>query len=153
MDEHIQLFEGECIEFENDFIDENLNNLSWFCQKHINYAIREAADLLDIEYGLTRNSSEKNQLNINNQALQKRKLKHKYAKQPLFFRSFVYFLYRYIANGAFLEGSAGFVWTFMQGWWYRTLVDAKVMEIKNKCKDNKIEIIDYLANEYNIHFE
>ncbi len=153
MDEHIQLLEGEYIDLKNDFIDENLNNLSWFCQKHINYAIREAADLLDIEYQLNGSVKEKNQLNISQQALQKRRLKHKYAKQPLFIRSFAYFLYRYIGKGAFLEGSVGFIWTFMQCWWYRTLVDAKVMEIKNKCKDDKNKIIYYLANEYNIHFE
>ena len=29
MDEHIQLLEGEAVEFDNDFCDHNLNNLSW----------------------------------------------------------------------------------------------------------------------------
>ena len=113
MDEHIELLEGECAEFEHDFVDENLNNLSWFCQKHINYAIREAASLLDIEYDLTGKNSEIDHLHISEQALQKRKLKHKYAKQPLFLRSFAYFIYRYIIKGAFLEGKTGFIWTFM----------------------------------------
>lgn len=150
MDEHIELFEGECAEFKNDFVDENLNNLSWFCQKHINYAIREAADLLDIEYNLTENYKKNNTLHINKQALQKRKLKYKYAKQPLFVRSFAYFIYRYIIKGAFLEGKTGFIWTFMQGWWYRTLVDVKIFEIKRKCKDDKEEIIRYLQEEYNV---
>ena len=150
MDEHIELLEGECAEFENDFVDENLNNLSWFCQKHINYAIREAASLLDIEYNLTGNNYDTTNLHISEQALQKRKLKYRYAKQPLFFRSFAYFIYRYIVKGAFLEGKTGFIWTFMQGWWYRTLVDVKIYEIKRKCKDNKEEMINYLAEEYNI---
>ena len=30
----------------------NLNDLAWWTQKHLGYAIREAADMLDIEYGL-----------------------------------------------------------------------------------------------------
>ena len=34
MDEHIQLTEGRAVEFEHDFCDHNLNNLSWFCHKH-----------------------------------------------------------------------------------------------------------------------
>ena len=53
MDEHIQLNEGCSVEFEHDFCDHNLNDLTWFCHKHVNYAIREAVDLLDIELGLT----------------------------------------------------------------------------------------------------
>ena len=89
-------------------------------------------------------------MHISEQALQKRKLKYKYAKQPLFVRSFAYFIYRYIIKGAFLEGKTGFIWTFMQGWWYRTLVDVKIYEVKRKCKDNKEEIIRYLQEEYNI---
>lgn len=149
MDEHIELLEGVCTEFKYDFVDENLNNLSWFCQKHINYAIREAASLLDIEYDLTGNYQKIDNLHISEQALQKRKLKHKYAKQPLFVRSFAYFIYRYFIKGAFLEGKTGFIWTFMQGWWYRTLVDVKVYEVKRKCS-NKEEIIQYLKEEYNI---
>ena len=53
MDEHIQLTEGKSIEFVHEFADDNLNNLSWWSQKHIGYAIREAVDMLDIELDLT----------------------------------------------------------------------------------------------------
>ena len=109
MDEHIQLLEGKNVDFENDFIDENLNNLSWFCQKHINYAIREAADLLDIEYDLTGINTINHDLNINDQAEQKRKMKYKYARSPLFIRSFCYFIYRYVFKRAFLDGKVGFI--------------------------------------------
>lgn len=35
MDEHIILKDGKELEFENDFCDHNLNNLSWFCKKHV----------------------------------------------------------------------------------------------------------------------
>lgn len=53
MDEHIQLTRGRMIELNGEFADDNLNNLSWWAHKHVNYAIREAVDLLDIEYDLT----------------------------------------------------------------------------------------------------
>lgn len=150
MDEHIQLNNGGIAELENDFCDHNLNNISWFCHKHINYAIREAAELLDFEFGLTQKISIDNNNQISSQAIAKRKAKYKYAKQPLFFRSFAYFCYRYFFKGAFWEGREGFLWSFIQGWWYRTLVDAKIYEIKWKCGNNPTRIKLLLQDEYNI---
>ena len=88
MDEHIQLTEGCAVEFEHDFCDHNLNDLSWFCQKHVNYAIREAVDLLDIELDLTGTAEMDENKNISRQAQAKRMKKHKYVRQPLCWRSF-----------------------------------------------------------------
>ena len=153
MDEHIQLLEGHAIEFENDFCDHNLNNLSWFCHKHVDYAIREAVDLLDIELDLTGVAATDDGKHISKQAEQKRARKHSYAKKPLFWRSFSYFCYRYFLKGACLEGKEGFLWTFIQGWWYRTLVDAKVYEIKKACGEDKAKIKTYLKANYNIDME
>ena len=150
MDEHIQLNEGHAVEFKHDFCDHNLNNLSWFCHKHVNYAIREAVDLLDIELDLTGAAETDNGKEISPQALAKRMKKHKYARQPLFWRSFAYFCFRYFLKGACLDGKVGFIWTFLQGWWYRMLVDAKVYEIKHHCGINKNEIISYIHDEYHI---
>ena len=150
MDEHIQLTEGRDVEFEHDFCDHNLNNLSWFCHKHVNYAIREAVDLLDIELDLTGAAESDNGKEISPQALAKRMKKHKYARQPLFWRSFAYFCYRYFLKGACLDGKVGFIWTFLQGWWYRTLVDAKVYEIKRQCGNDKEKIKALLRKEYGI---
>lgn len=150
MDEHIQLTEGRAVEFEHDFCDHNLNDLSWFCHKHVNYAIREAVDLLDIELDLTGAAETDGERNISKQALAKRMKKHKYAKQPLFWRSFAYFCYRYFVKGACLDGKVGFIWTFLQGWWYRTLVDAKIFEVKKACGNDKKKILCYLKEKYNI---
>ena len=150
MDEHIQLTEGHAIEFEHDFCDHNLNNLSWFCHKHVNYAIREAVDLLDIELDLTGVAESDANKEISKQALGKRMKKHKYVKQPLFWRAFAYFCYRYFLKGACLDGKIGFIWTFIQGWWYRTLVDAKIFEIKRACGNDKEKIRQHLKTVYGI---
>ena len=150
MDEHIQLLEGRAIEFENDFCDHNLNNISWFCHKHVDYAIREAVDLLDIEFDLTGAAATDEGKQISKQAEKKRLRKHRYAKQPLFWRSFAYFCYRFFLKGACLEGKEGFLWTFIQGWWYRTLVDAKVYEIKKACGCDKEKIKIYIKDNYNL---
>ena len=150
MDEHIQLLEGKGVEMEHDFVDHNLNNISWWANKHVGYSIREAVDLLDIEFNLTGSAVTDEGKNINEQAQSKRMKKHKYAKQPLFWRSFAYFCYRYFFKMAFLEGKEGFLWTFMQGWWYRTLVDAKIFEIKKACGNDPEKIKQYLKAEYRI---
>lgn len=151
MDEHIQLTEGRAVEFEHDFCDHNLNNLSWFCHKHVNYAIREAVDLLDIELNLTGAAGSDENKQISKQAQKKRMKKHQYVKQPLFWRAFVYFCYRYFLKGACLDGKEGFLWTFLQGWWYRTLVDAKVFEIKKVCGKDKEKIRLHLKTVYGIN--
>ncbi len=151
MDEHIQLTEGRTVEFEHDFCDHNLNNLSWFCHKHVNYAIREAVDLLDIELDLTGAAESDENKQISAQAQEKRMKKHQYAKQPLFWRAFAYFCYRYFVKGACLDGKEGFLWTFLQGWWYRTLVDAKVFEIKRACGNDKEKIRQHLKMVYGIN--
>ncbi len=150
MDEHIQLLEGRSVDFTNEFADDNLNNLSWWTQKHIGYAIREAVDLLDMEFDLTGSANEDNNKEISEQAKAKRMAKHKYARQPLFWRSFAYFCYRYFFRLGFLEGKEGFLWHFLQGWWYRTLVDAKIFEIKKACGSDKEKIKAYLKSEYGI---
>lgn len=151
MDEHIQLTEGRAVEFEHDFCDHNLNNLSWFCHKHVNYAIREAVDLLDIELDLTGAAESDENKQISKQAQKKRMKKHQYVKQPLFWRAFAYFCYRYFLKGACLDGKEGFLWTFLQGWWYRTLVDAKVFEIKRACGNDKEKIRQHLKMVYGIN--
>jgi glycosyltransferase involved in cell wall biosynthesis len=147
MDEHIQLLEGDLLEFENDFVDHNLHDISWWTEKHVGYAIREAVDLLDMEFGFSNNNSV---MKAGDQAERKRKKKKSYASKPLFIRSFLYFIYRYIVKLGFLEGKEGFLWHFLQGWWYRTLVDAKIFEIKKHCRNDKDEIKKYIAQKYHI---
>ena len=149
MDEHIVLTDGTSIDFENDFCDHNLNNISWFCKKHVDYAIREAAEMLDLEYNLS--DSHNSDTGLSSQALAKRKKKHNYAKKPLFWRSAAYFIYRYFLKGGWKDGKEGFIFTFIQGWWYRTLVDAKIFEIKRKSGNNPEKIKKILTEEYGIH--
>lgn len=150
MDEHVVLSDGESVEFENDFCDHNLNNISWFCKKHVDYAVREAAEMLDAEFWLSGHISDNSA--FSKQSKEKRKKKESYSKQPLFWRSFAYFIYRYFLRGGWRDGKEGFIFTFIQGWWYRTLVDAKIFEIKNKCGNNPQKIKELLETEYGISF-
>lgn len=150
MDEHIELLEGHGVDYNGEWADDNLNDISWWTQKHVGYAIREATDLLDIEYNLTGASDEDRNRNITSDARAKRMRKHSYAKKPLFFRAFAYFCYRYFFRLGLLEGQEGFMWHFFQGLWYRMLVDAKVYEVKKACGTDKEAIVDYIREKFGI---
>jgi hypothetical protein len=47
---------------------------------------------------------------------------------PLFLRAIAYGFLRYFVLLGFLDGRAGFVFHFLQGFWYRLIVDAKIYE-------------------------
>jgi hypothetical protein len=46
----------------------------------------------------------------------------------LFYRAFFYWFHRYFLKLGFLDGTQGLVYHFLQGFWYRFLVDAKLYE-------------------------
>ena len=150
MDEHLQVLEGEIVTFEHKFVDDNRNSLKYFVDKHNNYSSREAALLLDAEFGLVDYSGESYSAEYCEEIQAKRAQKLKYAKMPLFLRSFAYFCYRYFLKLGFLDGKEGFLWDFFQGLWYRTLVDAKIYEIKKTCGNDKEKIKLHLKEVYNI---
>lgn len=145
MDEHIQLSEGKIETLENPFYDDNLNGLTWWTNKHNGYATREAIDLLLTEYNLLPQDSVVNS-GAHSEAIRKKKLK--YIKLPLFWRAFAFFILRYFFRLGFLDGKEGFLWHFLQGFWYRTLADAKVYEIKKKYNFNKEKIKNFLKENY-----
>ncbi|MCL1867924.1 MAG: glycosyltransferase family 2 protein [Paludibacter sp.] len=150
MDEHIQILDGTTVKFQHTFYDHNLNSFGWWIEKHNGYAIREAIDLLDVELGLLETVQHNISLQIGAEATAKRTKKLKYARSPLFWRSFGYFVYRYILKFGFLKGKQQFIWDFFQGWWYRTLVDVKIYEIKRACGNDREKIIEFIKEKYGI---
>lgn len=150
MDEHLSV-EGEIVRMKHQFVDDNRMSIGMFTEKHNGYASREAALLLDAEYHLTDTSVM--QQDHGEEVEKKRAQKARYARMPLFWRAFGYFIYRYIIKLGFLDGKEGFLWDFLQGWWYRTLVDAKVFEIKKACGNDKEKMRAYLKQVYNISLE
>lgn len=151
MDEHIKLSAGKTIQFNNDIVDDNKNNLTWWTEKHNNYATREAADLLNIIYEFKKYDEVEPNI-LGTQEQRKRWLKIRYAKLPLFLRPIIYFTWRYTFKLGFLDGKTGLIWHFLQGGWYRFLVDAKINEIYFNTKKNKKSINKYLKDKYNIDF-
>ncbi|MFA5983149.1 MAG: glycosyltransferase family 2 protein [Methylococcaceae bacterium] len=128
MDEHIVLHSGNSIIFNGNFVDDNLNTISWFIDKHNRYASREMIDVINQKHQLfSRDESISN--TDNGQAKIKRFVKEAiYNQLPLFIRPVFYFIYRYIFRLGFMDGPEGFAYHFMQGLWYRCLVDLKCLE-------------------------
>lgn len=60
-------------------------------------------------------------------------LKRMWWKLPLGLRPFLYFSYRLIFKLGILDGSTGILFHFLQGFWFRLIVDVKIKEmIKSK---------------------
>ncbi len=57
-------------------------------------------------------------------------LRDRWLALPLFVRPVIYFLYRYILAGGFLDGRGGFLYHALQGFWLRILVDWKICELR-----------------------
>ncbi|MDB9839767.1 glycosyltransferase family 2 protein [Planktomarina temperata] len=145
MDEHI-LVDGSTTKFNGAIIDDNLNSLSWWIDKHNGYASREALDILNKEYKIF---AQDNLVSIErgSQASKKRWIKTNiYLKLPKGIRSFVYFLYRYIFRLGFLDNHQGRKFHILQGLWYRYLVDCKVQETQEYMRKNKVPLKEAVIN-------
>ncbi len=127
MDEHIVISEGKIVQLQNDIIDDNKKDLTFWINKHNYYANREVQDILQI-------FSEKDVILATNnftQVTQRRWIKKNlYSRSPLFLRALIYYLLRYFVGLGFLDGKEGLIFHFFQGFWYRFLVDAKIYEIR-----------------------
>ncbi|MEL7121459.1 MAG: glycosyltransferase family 2 protein [Bacteroidota bacterium] len=53
-------------------------------------------------------------------------------KLPLYWRPIFYFLYRFIWKRGFMDGPEGRLFHFLQGFWFRLIVDEKIRELKKE---------------------
>ena len=151
MDEHTYLTQGTQIAFNHDFVDDNLNSLTWWTEKHNHYATREAVDILSRKYAFQ--ETKPKEVNHSGQAGSKRWYKNNlYLRLPLFFRAFFYFLFRYWIKLGFLDGRKGLIWHFLQGFWYRFLVDAKITQIEWWAKTEQKQIKTVIEEKLNFRF-
>lgn len=136
MDEHMILKEGNTITFNHDFIDNNNKDLESWTHKHNWYSNRE---VLDYQQKVSNNNVIDELINNGSnkgQVIRNRFIKNNiYYRFPLFLRAHIYFIYRYYLKLGFLDGAEGRVFHFLQAYWYRFLVDAKIYECKKFHKE------------------
>lgn len=132
MDEHMVIWGGKAITLEGGFADHNLNDLTFFTTKHNGYATREAIDVLIQRRHIYKRDDALNTKSASIQAAVKRMMKESiYNKLPFTISALLYFIWRYFFQMGFLDGRTGLVYHFLQGYWYRFLVGAKLMELEN----------------------
>ncbi len=123
MDEHILLREGRAVELKNDSLHFDYKDLTAFIDKHNKYSNREVLDYMQRENSASSTSG------LSKHAKIKRTIKYKlYYKLPIGMRAHLYYWYRYYLRLGFLDGMEGKIFCFMQAYWYRFLVDAKIYE-------------------------
>jgi glycosyltransferase involved in cell wall biosynthesis len=131
MDEHVIVEGGRTITMRGGFADAPLQDVGSFTEKHNRYATREAIDLLTARHGLNGQSEEKSSSLGSEQARGRRRLKEQiYNRLPIWVGPLSYFLYRYFVQLGVLDGRVGLIYHFLQAFWFRFLVDAKVIEFE-----------------------
>lgn len=131
MDEHMLLDHGRTVTFKGGFSDVNLNDLTFFTDKHNKYATREAVDVINQKRGFFARDVDLTSDQTSQKAAVTRFIKERiYNRIPFQLSALGYFLYRYILQLGFLDGREGAIYHVLQGFWYRYLVGAKIFELE-----------------------
>ena len=128
-DQHFSC-DGPVRHLEGDLIDTLTPNITVFSQRHVRWAMMEAEEQDDHSAAEGRIAGRRE----GNAIERKRWLRDSYGRLPLFLRPVLYFLYRYFLRLGFLDGPQGHIFHFLQGFWYRFLVDAFVFERRLKAR-------------------
>lgn len=122
MGEHIVLSEGVCIDLKEDCEHYDFKSLDVFIDKHNWYATREVVDYYAVRSG-------RENATLNGQPEKAKKLRDGvYYRLPKYFRAKWYYWYKFYFKLGFLDGEAGRIWAFLQAYFYRFVVDAKIYE-------------------------
>jgi glycosyltransferase involved in cell wall biosynthesis len=116
---------------QHDYIDVLTSDLSAWSARHVRWAELEAREIMEgyETEGRVEASA------FGNPIERRRWLREGvYWRMPLFLRAFLYWLYRYVARCGFLDGKEGLVFHFLQGFWFRFLIDAKLFEMRKRAQ-------------------
>lgn len=106
--------------------DMNVGDLGEWTARHNRWSSLEAAELARDD---TASSGPRIAARLSADPRERRRLyKGAYYSAPPGWRALGLFLYRYVLQGGFLDGRAGFLYAFFQSLWFRLLVDAKLHE-------------------------
>ena len=120
---------GQTRNLKHDLIESNAkeNDIAFWIDKHNRYStllareemLRRSEDAQGIVKPALRGNPDQRVL----------RLKVIWRKCPLLFRSVAYFVYRYLLLAGWLDGEQGFVFHFLQGFWFRLLIDIKLRDL------------------------
>lgn len=125
MDEHI-VVEGRVEKLAADLIHYDYKGLDAWLTKHIWYSKLEMQ-----MYG--------DSAAVSNHEDQQSKKRGFYYQLPLFLRARLYYWYRYYFQLGFLDGAEGKIFAFLQAYWYRMLIDARIYEMGLQNNENSAD--------------
>lgn len=127
-DQHF-IASGKIAKLNNDYLDVLCSNIDTWIARHTRWAELEAKELLNGDHG----NGQVRSAFFGNPIERRRWLRNGlYGRAPLFVRPFLYWIYRYFFRLGFLDGKEGFIFHFLQGFWFRLLVDIKLDEIRGR---------------------
>lgn len=124
-DQHFMV-EGDTEQLDGDLVDVNSESLERWVARHNRWASAEAREVL------SRDTAGRVEPDRQGSPIERRRWLRNdvYYRFPPFLRVFLYFLYRYVLRGGFRDGKEGLVYHVLQGFWFRFLVDANILELK-----------------------
>ncbi len=137
-DAHSIISEGFSVDCKKKFLHYDFKNLDNYIKRYNWYATREMQDYVDYVRGQSSNVETDEEI----QKTRKKKFGF-YYKMPSYLRAWMLFIYAYIFRLGFLDGKEGLVYLFLECYWYRLLVDAKIAEYqKNPGEFEQLKAID-----------
>ncbi|ACU06099.1 glycosyltransferase family 2 protein [Pedobacter heparinus] len=128
--DHRFIVPGKTIIWKNAYLlEENLkeNQISFWIDKHNRYSDLLAQEEIERRKKLRIQTIKASFWGTPDQRTAR--LKQMWWRMPLFIRPVIYFIYRYIFRLGILDGYAGFIFHFMQAFWFRLVVDIKIKEL------------------------
>jgi glycosyltransferase involved in cell wall biosynthesis len=115
---------GKVARLRHDYLDVVSSSLLTWTLRHGRWAGLEANELLSPQLGGRHVAPSV----VGNPIQRRRWWRNLYAGGPLFTRAFAYWGYRYFLRFGFLDAREGLIFHFLQGFWFRFLVDAMIYE-------------------------
>lgn len=132
--DHRFVVEGKTQIWKKGFlIEENTkeNDISFWLEKHNKYSDLVAQEEVERIQKLRSQQTTRNFVGNPDERIAF--LKNIWWKLPLYWRPCIYFIYRFFFQFGFLDGKEGRIFHFLQGFWFRIIVDIKIEELlKNK---------------------
>lgn len=134
-DQHFKVT-GKTQVLKTDIIDVITDSLTSFIARHNHWATLEAQYLVEQQNApiVDDNGKLVHPRLFGNPMERRRYMKKRYEAFPLFVRPVIYFTIRYFIKLGFLDGKTGLVFHFLQGFWFRFLIDAKIYELRKESK-------------------
>lgn len=133
-DQHF-VVEGSVGQLRHDLIDVLSTDLTRWTDRHNRWATLEAEELF-AKSRYPNNREEGVNPRFGGTPIERRRFLRQsvYDRFPVLLRPFLYFFYSYVLRLGFLDGVPGLIFHVLQRFWFRFLVDAKLVELERRAR-------------------